>query len=144
MIFLSLGHKVTAVEQSKVVFYLVRDAIKRAETKIPFALDWKFEGPSAPYFYSIDKGYFNQEIRTEKFQKLKQKIQSLHTELLFEVNSYFNNNYKNKKYFNFLEKQGELKNKLFISDQSKQIQDVEKLIKLGIAEFKSLKKSLTK
>ena len=96
------------------------------------------------YDVVIDKGYFNQEIRTEKFQKLKQKIQSLHTELLFEVNSYFNNNYKNKKYFNFLEKQGELKNKLFISDQSKQIQDVEKLIKLGIAEFKSLKKSLTK
>ncbi len=32
-----------------------------AETKIPFALDWKFEGPSAPYFYSIDKGYFKAE-----------------------------------------------------------------------------------
>ena len=32
-----------------------------ADTKIPFALDWKFEGPSAPYFYSIDKGYFKDE-----------------------------------------------------------------------------------
>ncbi|MEE2774332.1 MAG: ABC transporter substrate-binding protein [Pseudomonadota bacterium] len=32
-----------------------------ADTKIPFALDWKFEGPSAPYFYAIDKGYFKAE-----------------------------------------------------------------------------------
>ena len=27
-------------------------------TKIPFTLDWKFEGPSAPFFNAIDKGYF--------------------------------------------------------------------------------------
>ena len=32
-----------------------------ANTKISFALDWKFEGPSAPYFYAIDKGYFGEE-----------------------------------------------------------------------------------
>ena len=32
-----------------------------ADTKISFALDWKFEGPSAPYFYAIDKGYFGEE-----------------------------------------------------------------------------------
>ena len=32
-----------------------------ADTKISFALDWKFEGPSAPYFYAIDKGYFGDE-----------------------------------------------------------------------------------
>ena len=29
-----------------------------AETKLPFALDWKFEGPSAPYFAAIDNGHF--------------------------------------------------------------------------------------
>jgi len=29
-----------------------------AETAVPFALDWKFEGPSAPYFAAIDNGYF--------------------------------------------------------------------------------------
>ena len=29
-----------------------------AETKMPFALDWKFEGPAAPYFTAIDKGHF--------------------------------------------------------------------------------------
>ena len=32
-----------------------------ADTNIQFALDWKFEGPSAPYFYAIDKGYFKDE-----------------------------------------------------------------------------------
>ncbi|KMW59938.1 Hydroxymethylpyrimidine ABC transporter, substrate-binding component [Candidatus Rhodobacter oscarellae] len=30
-----------------------------AETKVPFALDWKFEGPSAPYFMAIDNGAFS-------------------------------------------------------------------------------------
>ncbi|WFE74832.1 ABC transporter substrate-binding protein [Roseinatronobacter sp. S2] len=29
-----------------------------AQTNMPFALDWRFEGPSAPYFVAIDKGYF--------------------------------------------------------------------------------------
>ncbi|WP_417725289.1 ABC transporter substrate-binding protein [Salipiger sp.] len=30
----------------------------RAETDMPFALDWKFEGPAAPYFAAIDNGHF--------------------------------------------------------------------------------------
>lgn len=30
-------------------------------TAVPFALDWKFEGPSAPYFLAIDNGYFAEE-----------------------------------------------------------------------------------
>ena len=29
-----------------------------AQEKMPFALDWKFEGPSAPYFIAIDNGHF--------------------------------------------------------------------------------------
>ena len=29
-----------------------------AQTKVAFALDWKFEGPSAAYFAAIDNGYF--------------------------------------------------------------------------------------
>ncbi len=29
-----------------------------SEIKIPFTLDWKFEGPSAPYFAAIDNGHF--------------------------------------------------------------------------------------
>lgn len=32
-----------------------------AETDMPFALDWKFEGPSAPYFHAVDAGYFAAE-----------------------------------------------------------------------------------
>lgn len=28
------------------------------QTDMPFALDWKFEGPSAPYFHALDAGYF--------------------------------------------------------------------------------------
>ncbi len=32
-----------------------------AQTEMPFALDWKFEGPSAPYFHALDAGYFAQE-----------------------------------------------------------------------------------
>ena len=28
------------------------------DTDIAFALDWRFEGPSAPYFLAIDNGYF--------------------------------------------------------------------------------------
>ena len=32
-----------------------------SETKIKFALDWRFEGPAAPYFVAIDKGYYKDE-----------------------------------------------------------------------------------
>ena len=37
-----------------------------AQTAMPFALDWKFEGPAAPYFVAVDKGYFEAEgLRAE-------------------------------------------------------------------------------
>ncbi len=32
-----------------------------AQTKVPFALDWKFEGPSSAYFAAIDNGHFKAE-----------------------------------------------------------------------------------
>lgn len=32
-----------------------------ADTKMPFALDWKFEGPSAAYFAAVDNGHFKAE-----------------------------------------------------------------------------------
>ena len=34
-------------------------SLAQAETKFPFALDWKFEGPSAPYFLAIDDGLYS-------------------------------------------------------------------------------------
>ncbi len=37
---------------------LVGTVAAQAETKVPFALDWKFEGPSAAYFAAIDNGHF--------------------------------------------------------------------------------------
>ena len=43
------------------ILFLSSSFISLAEEKISFALDWKFEGPSAPYFYAIDKGFFKSE-----------------------------------------------------------------------------------
>ena len=33
-------------------------SVASAATEIPFALDWKFEGPSAAFFAAIDNGHF--------------------------------------------------------------------------------------
>ncbi|EPX79528.1 ABC transporter substrate-binding protein [Salipiger mucosus] len=38
---------------------LVAAAAAHAQTEMPFALDWKFEGPAAPYFAAIDNGHFS-------------------------------------------------------------------------------------
>ena len=43
MIFLSLGHKVTAVEQSKVIYCLVKDAIRRASPELEFLKNLNFK-----------------------------------------------------------------------------------------------------
>ncbi|MAA97752.1 MAG: ABC transporter substrate-binding protein [Stappia sp.] len=32
-----------------------------ADTDVKFTLDWKFEGPAAPFFIALDKGYFADE-----------------------------------------------------------------------------------
>ena len=32
-----------------------------AQTPIKFALDWRFEGPAAPFFVALDKGYYKAE-----------------------------------------------------------------------------------
>lgn len=40
---------------------LVAAGTAAADTAVKFALDWKFEGPSAPYFVAIDKGYYKAE-----------------------------------------------------------------------------------
>ena len=40
---------------------VVSAGLANAQTDVPFALDWKFEGPSAPYFAAIDNGHFEAE-----------------------------------------------------------------------------------
>lgn len=40
---------------------LLLGSAAQAETAMPFALDWKFEGPAAPYFVAVDKGHFAAE-----------------------------------------------------------------------------------
>ena len=51
------------IKQMLVAAALFAGAVSQgsAEEKVPFALDWKFEGPSAPYFFAIDKGFFKAE-----------------------------------------------------------------------------------
>lgn len=36
-------------------------SVAAAQTKVRFALDWRFEGPAAPYFVAIDKGFYREE-----------------------------------------------------------------------------------
>ena len=36
-------------------------AAASAQTNVKFALDWRFEGPAAPYFVAIDKGFYKDE-----------------------------------------------------------------------------------
>lgn len=36
-------------------------ASTHAQVPVKFALDWRFEGPAAPYFVAIDKGYYKAE-----------------------------------------------------------------------------------
>ncbi|MGC1762054.1 MAG: ABC transporter substrate-binding protein [Pseudolabrys sp.] len=39
---------------------LVRDSAG-AQTSVKFTLDWKFEGPAAPFLVAVDRGYFTAE-----------------------------------------------------------------------------------
>lgn len=41
--------------------FAVTASMALAQTEVPFALDWKFEGPSAAYFAAIDNGHFAAE-----------------------------------------------------------------------------------
>lgn len=36
-------------------------SVASGQTAVKFALDWRFEGPAAPYFVAIDKGYYKAE-----------------------------------------------------------------------------------
>ena len=58
MIFLSLGHKVVAVEQSKIIYSLVKDAISGAKDKIPELKNLIFLNDNSLEVYkSMTKGF---------------------------------------------------------------------------------------
>ena len=48
------------LRQTFIAAALVAAGGASAQTEMPFALDWKFEGPAAPYFHAIDAGYFEE------------------------------------------------------------------------------------
>jgi len=54
-------HRLGAIAGGVAISALFAFGSAAAETDIKFALDWKFEGPSAPYFVAIDKGYYKAE-----------------------------------------------------------------------------------
>ncbi|MCP1197946.1 ABC transporter substrate-binding protein [Notoacmeibacter sp. MSK16QG-6] len=48
-----------------------------AQQAVPFALDWKFEGPAAPYFLAIDKGYFEEKGLTVEIAEGKGSLDAI-------------------------------------------------------------------
>jgi len=59
MIFLSLGHKVVAVEQSKILYLLVSDAIKRAGNELPILDNLKFINGNSLEIFKKDNNHFD-------------------------------------------------------------------------------------
>ena len=59
IIFLSLGHKVMAVEQSKIIFSLVNDAILRAEQYFPVLKNLKFINDNSIEVYKRENREFD-------------------------------------------------------------------------------------
>ena len=58
MIFLSLGHSVVAVEQSKIIYLLINDGIRRAKPFIPFLSNIKLiNANSVDVFKKIDNSF---------------------------------------------------------------------------------------
>ena len=92
----------------------------------------------------VNDGYFKQDIFTEKFKKKKEKIQCSHLNLLFDVNSFWNKNYENKKYVSFVDEQREIMSNLKNCQLLKELNDYEKIIGEKEDIFKSIKKSLLK
>jgi NitT/TauT family transport system substrate-binding protein len=52
-------------------------ASPRTRTKLRFALDWRFEGPSAPFFVAIDRGYYDKEGLEVTIDQGKGSVESI-------------------------------------------------------------------
>ena len=92
----------------------------------------------------IEKGYFDQTIKKEKFKKIKLKLQSQHLILLDEINEFYKKNIENKKFEEFVNLQGELKNYLFTCKEFENLKECDEMIKKSISDFKVIKKQLKK
>jgi len=78
MIFLSLGHKVMAVEQSKIIFYLVEDAIKRAQSEIPFLKNLSFLNGNSLDVFKTGKGSFDAIYLDPMYPIMKKNVMLVH------------------------------------------------------------------
>ncbi len=120
--------------------------------KFPGDLFWEaadIKGKRKPiiqtiYDAIIEKGYFDQTIKKEKFKKIKLKLQSQHLILLDEINEFYNKNIENKKFEEFVNLQGELKNYLFTCKEFENLKECDEMIKKSISDFKVIKKQLKK
>jgi len=56
-----MNRRIIASSVGAIALALAAGGGAHAQTALKFALDWKFEGPSAPYFVAIDKGYYKAE-----------------------------------------------------------------------------------
>jgi NitT/TauT family transport system substrate-binding protein len=54
-------HRITLAMIATAAGLTLAAAPATAQTDVKFALDWKFEGPAAPYFVAIDRGYYKAE-----------------------------------------------------------------------------------
>lgn len=55
----------------------VSSAGAKIRTRLKFALDWSFEGPSAPFFVAIDRGYYDKEGIEVTIDRGKGSIESI-------------------------------------------------------------------
>ena len=109
LIFLSLGHKVVAVEQSKILYSLLKDAVSRAEKKIPELKNLILINDNSINAYkSISKDFDAIYIdpmfpKSKKYSKKSGKIESIKKILELEnlnqdseslIEIFLNTNYK--------------------------------------------------
>ena len=74
MIFVSLGHKVIAVEQSRIIYLLVKDGIRRAEASIPFLNNLKLINANSINAYKELDTSFDVIYLDPMYPKLKKNI----------------------------------------------------------------------